>query len=214
VRKLALLGVVSVLAVLLYGWSLVTSEGKPPTPAVRNDVRAIVDLSDAQEAGLDGEPSVYEEKVDGDDLPVIRKRPTTGGGKSEELAYVESVELFIEDYRDTINEINPLVHTLLMDSRGTDQMTEAEVQDLAVLLSRMGNAPKFGAIESYPEGYDDCSQHLEIGAISLSLAADSIRGFNRTSDDEYLRDYQGLIGMYLQAVSDARSCVVSRLYSA
>ena len=213
-RKLALLGVVSVLAVLLYGWSLVTSEGEPPTPAVRDDVRAIVDLSDAREAGLGEEPSVYEEKADGDDLPVIRKRPTTGGGKSEELAYAESVEFFIEDYRDTINEINPLVHTLLMDSRGTDQMTEAEVQNLAALLSKMGNAPKFGAIESYPEGYDDCSRHLEIGAISLSLAADSIRGFNRTSDDEYLKDYQGLIGMYLQAVSDARACVVSHLYPA
>jgi hypothetical protein len=214
VRKLALLGVVSVLAVLLYGWNLVTSEGEPPTPARRDDVRAIVDLSDGRGAGLDEEPSVYEEKVDGDGLPVIRKRPTTGGGKSEELAYEESVELFIEDYRDAINEINPLVHTLLMDSRGSDQMTEAEVRNLAALLSKMGDAPKFGAIESYPEGYDDCSRHLEIGAISLSLAADSIRGFNRTSDEEYLKDYQGLIGMYLQAVSDARSCVVSQLYPA
>jgi hypothetical protein len=214
VRRLALLGVVGVLTVMLYGWSLVTSEDEPPTPAVRDDVRAIVNLPDTREAGLDKEPSVYEEKVDGDDRPMIRKRPTTGGGKSEELAYAESVELFIEDYRDAINEINPLVHTLLMDSRGTDQMTETEVQDLAALLSEMGNAPKFGAIESYPEGYDDCSRHLEIGAISLSLAADSIRGFNRTSDDEYLKDYQGLIGMYLQAVSDARTCVVSHLYSA
>ncbi len=93
-------------------------------------------------------------------------------------------------------------------------MTEAEVEDLDALLSKMGNAPKFGAIESYPEGYDDCSRHLEIGAISLSLAADSIRGFNRTSDVEYLKDYQGLIGMYLQSVSDARSCVVSQLYPA
>jgi hypothetical protein len=214
VRKLALLGVVSVLAVLLYGWSLVTSEGEPPTPAVRDDVRAIVDLSDAREAGSDEEPSVYEEKVDGDDSPVIRERPTAGGGKSEELAYEESVELFMEDYQDTINETNPLVHTLLMDSRGADQMTEAEVEDLDVLLSKMRNAPKFGAIESYPEGYEDCSRHLEIGAIALGLAADSIRGFNRTSDVEYLKDYQGLIGMYLQAVSDARSCVVSQLYPA
>ena len=208
------MGAVSVLAVLIYGWSLVASEGESPIPGVRGDGRAIVDLSDAREAGLDEEPSVYEDRVDGDDLPVIRERPTTRGGKSEELAYEESVESFIEGYRDTINEINPLVHTLLMDSRGADQMTEAEVQDLEALLSEMGNAPRFGAIGSYPEGYEDCSQDLEIGAISLSLAADSIRGFNRTSDIDYLKDYQGLIGMYLQAVSDARSCAVSHLYPA
>jgi tetratricopeptide (TPR) repeat protein len=214
VRKLVLLGAVTVLVVLLYGRSLVTSEGESPTPEGRDDGRAIVELSDAREASVDEKPSVYEVNVDGDDLPVIRARPITGGGQDKELAYEDSVELFIEFYRDTINEINPLVHTLLMHSRGDDQMTEAEVQDLNALLSEMEHAPEFGAIEFYPEGYEDCSRHLRTGGISLYLAADSIRGFNRTSDIEYLTDYQALIGMYLQAVSDARSCVAAHLYPA
>jgi hypothetical protein len=212
VRKFILLGAVTVLVVLLYGRSLVTSEGDSPTTDVRDDSRVIVGLSDAREDIVDEEPSVYEDNIDGDDLPVIRRRPNTGGGKGEELAYEDSVEWFIKFYRDTINETNPLVHTLLMQSRGAGRMTEAEVQDLDALLSDMEDAPEFGAIESYPEGYEDCSQHLEVGAVSLDFAADAIRGFNRTSDMEYLTDYQSLIGMYLQAVSDVQSCVASHLY--
>jgi hypothetical protein len=34
----------------------------------------------------------------------------------------------------------------------------------------------------------------------LGAAADSIRGFNQTTDADYLKDCQALIGMYLQAV--------------
>ena len=93
-------------------------------------------------------------------------------------------------------------------------MTKAEAEDLDARLSDMEDAAEFGAIKSYPMGYEDCNRHLEVGAISLGLAADSIRGFNQTTDADYLKDYQALIGMYLQAVVDAESCVSDHLYPA
>ena len=78
----------------------------------------------------------------------------------------------------------------------------------------MESAPDSEVVRSYPEGYGDCAASLRAGAISLKLAAGSIRGFNRSADMDYLEEYQGLIGMYLQAMSDARSCISDHLYPA
>jgi hypothetical protein len=202
VRKLVLVGALTVLVVLLYGRNLVTSEEMSYTPGVREDNRVLVDLSHAREETAGGQ------LLDAD------HDPTSGGGKEEELAYQEAVASFVSFHRDTIDETNPLVHALLMHSRGADRMTEAEVAELDDRLSDLEDAPEFGAVESYPEGYEDCSRDLGVAAVSLNLAADSIRGFNRTSDLEYLKDYRGLIGMYLQAVADAQSCVADHLYPA
>ena len=175
----------------------------------------MVDLSGAREQqDIGGEPSVYEESLEGEGPESVRSHPTPRRGKDEEFAYEEAVDSFADHYRETINETNPLVHVLVMQSRGSGRMTEAEAEDLDARLSDMEAATEFGAVESYPEGYRDCSRHLGAGAASLGLAADSIRRFNETSDAEYLMDYQALIGMYLQAVADAKSCVSDHLYPA
>jgi len=214
VRKLALLGAAVALIFVLFGRSLLTSEDKPVASRVREDTPAVVDLSGAQEKAVGEEPFLNEESLDADDPEVVHSHPTSRRGKDEEYAYQEAVDSFADYYRDTINETNPLVHVLVMQSRGSGRMTEAEAEDLDARLSDMEDAREFGAVESYPEGYEDCSRHLGVGAVSLDLAADSIRGFNETTDADYLKDYQALIGMYLQAVADAKSCVSDHLYPA
>jgi hypothetical protein len=60
----------------------------------------------------------------------------------------------------------------------------------------------------------DCDCYLRAGVTSLSLAADSIHGFNETADMEYLRDYRRLIAMYMRAVADAQWCVSDHLHQA
>ena len=214
-RKLALLGAAVTLVLLLFGRSLLTSEDKPSVSRVREDTPAIVDLSGAREQAVGGEPSLYEESLeDVEDPELVRSHPTPRRGKDVEYAYEEAVDSFADYYRDTITETNSLVYVLVMQSRGAGRMTEAEAEDLDARLSDMEDASKFGAVASYPEGYEDCNRHLGVGAISLDLAADSIHRFNETADAEYLKDYQALIGMYLQAVADAKSCVSDHLYPA
>jgi hypothetical protein len=214
VRKLALLGAAVALIFVLFGRSLLTSEDKPVASRVREDTPAVVDLSGAGEGAVGRGPTLYEESLDAGYPEPVRSHRTPRRGKDEEYAYQEAVDSFADYYRDTINETNPLVHVLVMQSRGSGRMTEAEAQLLAARLSDLEDAPTFGAVESYPKGYEACSRHLGVGAVSLDLAADSIRGFNETTDADYLKDYQALIGMYLQSVADAKSCVSDHLYPA
>jgi hypothetical protein len=214
VRKLALPGAAVVLVFLVFVQRLMTSESEPFASHVREDTSAVVDLSGTAEGAIGEDQSLYKGGLDVDEPESVRSHPTSRRGKDEEFAYEEAVDAFADHYRDTINETNPLVHALVMDSSGAGRMTQAEVEDLDARLSDLEEAPKFGAVESYPRGYEDCSRHLGVGAVSLDLAADSIRGFNATADADYLKDYQALIGMYLQAVADAKSCVSDHLYPA
>lgn len=201
---LVVLGCAMAAALLLYGAISIGPEGDPSITNVSNEDHEIADLdggrtravsggSGEEGAGLAGAPG-----------------PKSGGGH----AYEEAVDSFADFYRDTVNEVNPLVHTLLMDSEGDDRMTDDEARELGDLLSDMESAPDSEVLGSYPEGYGDCATSLRAGAVSLELAAGSIRGFNRSADMAYLEEYQGLIGMYLQAMSDARSCVSDHLYPA
>lgn len=215
VRKLVIVGaVIALISLLLFGRSLRTPEDKPLASQVREDTPEMVDLSGPREGTVGPERALYEGSLNADDPELVRSHPTSRRGKDEEYAYQEAVDSFADYYRDTINETNPLVHLLVMQSRGEGRMTEAEAEDLNAYLLELEKAPEFGAVESYPKGYEDCSRHLGAGAVSLDLAADSIRGFNETTDADYLKDYQALIGMYLQAVADAKSCVSDHLYPA
>lgn len=136
------------------------------------------------------------------------------GGEVDALVYEKRVDNFIRSYRQTVNEANPLVHALLVHSRGGERMTEGETGELKERLSIMEGAPGSRAVRAYPAGYGDCAESMELGAVSLRLAARSVRRFSETADEEYLGDYRALIGMYLQAVSEARSCVSDHLYPA
>ncbi len=213
-RKLALPGAVIVLIFLVFGQRLMTSENEPIVQHVREDTSAVVDLSGSAEGAIDEDRSLYEGVLHADAPEPVRSHPTSRRGKDEEFAYEEAVDAFADHYRDTINETNLLVHVLVMHSSGAGRMTEAEAEDLDARLSDLEDAPEYGAVETYPRGYETCSEHLGVGADSLGLAADSIRGFNATADADYLKDYQALIGMYLQAVADAKSCVSDHLYPA
>jgi hypothetical protein len=215
VRKLAILGAVIALISLLFVRGLMTPEDEPLPTRVREDTPEIVDLSGPSKRTVDPERALYEGSLNAEDDPeLVSSHPTPRRGKDEEYAYQEAVDSFADYYRDTIYETNPLVHLLVMQSRGAGRMTEAEAEDLNAYLLELERAPEFGAVESYPKGYEDCSRHLGAAAVSLELAADSIRGFNQTTDADYLKDYQALIGMYLQAVADAKSCVSDHLYPA
>ncbi len=214
-RKLVIVGaVIALISLPLFGRSLMTPENKPLVSQVREDTPEMVDLSGPREGTVGPEGALYEGSLNADDPELVRSHPTSRRGKDEEYAYQEAVDSFADYYRDIINETNPLVHLLVMQSRGEGRMTEAEAEDLNAYLLELEKAPEFGAVESYPKGYEDCSRHLGAGAVSLDLAADSIRGFNETTDADYLKDYQALIGMYLQAVADAKSCVSDHLYPA
>ena len=199
---------------LLFGRSLMTPEDKPLAPQVREDTPEMVDLSSPRRGKAKPERALYEGSLNADDPELVPSHPTSRRGKDEEYAYQEAVDSFADYYRDTINETNSLVHLLVMQSRGEGRMTEAEAEDLNAYLLELEKAPEVGAVESYPKGYEDCSRHLGAAAVSLELAADSIRGFNETTDADYLKDYQALIGMYLQAVADTKSCVSDHLYPA
>jgi hypothetical protein len=137
-------------------------------------------------------------------------------GRSSEdgRAYQQTLESFVESYGDTIDRANPLVHKMLMHSEGADPMTKAEIEELGDLLSDMGDAPDSEVIGSYPKGYEDCDGYLRAGVTSLALAANSIHGFNRSAEMEYLRDYRRLIAMYIRVAADAQWCVSDHLYRA
>ncbi len=205
-RILVVFGCVIAVALLLYGAISIEPEGDSPITNVRNEDREIVELGgEVTDVGLESSGGKGAELAGGPDLKIGK-----GGGH----AYEEAVDSFADFYRDTVNEVNPLVHTLLMDSEGDDRMTQTEARRLGDLLSEMESAPDSKVVGFYPEGYADCAASLRAGAVSLELAAGSIRGFNRSADMKYLEEYQGLIGMYLQAMSDARSCVSDHLYPA
>jgi hypothetical protein len=213
VRRLVLLGVAITLIVLLYGQRVVTPEDESSTSDLRGDTAAVGDLSDAGGGDVDGELSMHEEGRHADEPALVRSHPISRGSKAEGHAYEEAVDSFEDSYRDTIYETNLLLQALV-ESRGTGRLTEGEAKDLYAHLSDMEAAYDAEAVEGYPEGYEDCGQKLRVGAVSLGLAADSIRRFYATADAEYLKDYQALIGMYLQAVSDAETCVSDHLYPA
>lgn len=131
----------------------------------------------------------------------------SGGG-----AYLEGVEAFGREYVEVIGETGALMHVLALQRRGLDRLSEPEAGKLAGLLSRMEDAPEAGVVTSYPEGYADCGRHMKAGAYSLRFAADAIREFNRAADARKLDEYSDLIGMHLQSVSSAKSCVADHLY--
>jgi hypothetical protein len=208
VRKLVLLGVAITLIALLFGQRVVTPEDESSTSDLRGDTAAVEDLSDAGAGDVDGEGRHADEPA------LVRSHPISRGSKAEGHAYEEAVDSFEDSYRDTIYETNLLVHALVVESKGDGRLTEGEAKDLYAHLSDMEVAYESEAVEGYPEGYEECGQKLRVAAVSLDLAADSIRRFYATADAEYLKDYQALIGMYLQAVADAESCVSAHLYPA
>ena len=207
-RKLVLLGVAITLIVLMFGQRVVTPAGERFAPDPRGD------LSDTGGGDVDGDLPVHEGSLHAGESNLVRSHPVSRASKAEGHAYEEAVDSFEDSYRDTIYETNFLVHALVMESRGDGRLTEGETKDLYAHLSDMEAAYESEVVKGYPEGYDDCGQNLRVAAVSLDLAADSIRRFNGTNDADYLKDYQALIGMYLQAVSDAESCVSDHLYPA
>ncbi len=181
------------MAILLYSSVPQTSDHGPPRLDIRDGDRGLVHLASSNvEAG--GGSSL-------------------GGSNEDGEAYGEAVESFARRYGGIVDRADPLVHEMLMHSEGADTMARSDIEELADLLSEMGEAPDSEVIGSYPGGYEDCDGYLSSGATSLRLAADSVRGFNETADMEYLRDYRRLIAMYMRAVADAQSCVANRLYS-
>ena len=213
-EKLSISSCVAIVALLLYIFGSVASYKEPPIAHIWGENHKLVDLSSGRSTSVGGEGLLLLERSASTEATSMASESFVRGRSHEDgLAYQEAVEAFVESYRDTINATNPLVHKLLMHSEGAQQMTKAEAQELGSLLSDMDRTVDFEAVGSYPEGYEDCADYLKVGVISLELAADSIRGFNRTADMEYLRDYRRLITMYMRAVADAQSCVANRLYS-
>jgi hypothetical protein len=193
VSKRTLIGCAAV-AFLLYVFGSDTSDRGPPHFDIQDDNRGLAHLADGAMIAS-GSSSLGESNEDGE-------------------AYQEAVESFARSYRSTIGYANPLVHEMFMHSQGADRMTKADIEELADLLSEMKDAPDSEVIGSYPKGYEDCDSYLRAGATSLSLAADSVRGFNETADMEYLRDYRRLIAMYMRAAADAQWCATDHLHLA
>ena len=213
-EKLSISSCVAIVALLLYIFGSVASYKEPPIAHIWGENHKLVDLSSGRSTSVGGEGLLLLERSASTEATSMASESFVRGRSHEDgLAYQEAVEAFVGSYRDTISATNPLVHKLLMHSEGAQQMTKAEAQKLGCLLSDMDRTVDFEAVGSYPEGYEDCADYLKVGVISLELAADSIRGFNRTADMEYLRDYRRLITMYMRAVADAQSCVANRLYS-
>ncbi len=213
-EKLSISSCVAIVALLLYIFGSVASYNEPPIAHIWDENHKLVDLSSGKRTSAGGEGPLLRGRGGSTEANTMASESFVRGRSHEDgLAYQEAVESFVESYRDTINDTNRLVHKLLMHSEGAQQMTKAEAQELGYLLSDMDRALDFEAVGSYPEGYEDCADYLKAGVTSLDLAADSIRGFNRTADMEYLRDYRRLITMYMRAVADAQSCVANRLYS-
>lgn len=207
-RKLVLVGVAITLIVLLFGQRVVTPEGERSAPDLRGDP------SNAGGGDVDGDLSANEGSVHAGEPNLVRSHPISRASKAEGHAYEEAVDSFEDSYRDTIYETNLLVHAMVIRYKDAGGLTEGETKDLYAHLSDMEAAHESEVVKGYPEGYEDCGQKLRVAAVSLGLAADSIRRFYGTNDAEYLKDYQALIGMYLQAMADAESCVSDHLYPA
>jgi len=192
VSKRALIGCAAAVALLLHVFGSDTADRGPPHFDIQDNNHGLVHRTDGAVIAS-GSSSFGESNEDGE-------------------AYQEAVESFARYYRSTIGHANPLVHEMIMHSEGADRMTKADIEELADLLSAMKDAPDSEVIGSYPKGYEDCDGYLRAGATSLSLAADSVRGFNETADMEYLRDYRRLIAMYMRAAADAQWCAADRLH--
>jgi hypothetical protein len=215
VRKLALIGCVAVVALLLHVFGSGASDHGIPAFDIRDENHDLVDLASG-EGTLLGEGSLApRDRNGGTGAAVIASHISSLGQSNEEgNAYQGAVESFARHYSDIIDHTNPLVHEMFRHSEGLDTMTKAEAEELSGLLSDMKYAPNSGVIGSYPKGYEDCNGYLKAGATSLDLAADSVRGFNETADMEYLRDYRRLVAMYMRATADAQWCVSDHLHLA
>jgi hypothetical protein len=213
--KRALIGCVAVVALLLYVFGPGAWNHEPPAFDIGDENYGRLDLASGEHTPLSEEASALRRRSQGTG-PTAMPRASSSLGRSSEdgKAYQEAVESFAKSYSDIIEHTNPLVHKMLMHSEGTEPMTKGEIEDLGDLLSGMGEAPNSEIIHSYPKGYADCDWYLRAGVTSLSLAADSIRGFNETADMEYMRDYRRLIAMYMRAVADAQWCVSDHLHQA
>jgi hypothetical protein len=213
--KRALIRCVAVVALLLYVLGLGAWNDEPPSSDIGDEKHGRLDLAGGDHTPLSEEASALRRRGQGAGVTAMATASSFLGRSNENgEAYQEAVELFAESYGDVIEHTNPLVHKMLMHSEGADPMTKTEIEELGDLLSGMGEAPNSEIIGSYPEGYVDCDCYLRAGVTSLSLAADSIHGFNETADMEYLRDYRRLIAMYMRAVADAQWCVSDRLHQA
>jgi hypothetical protein len=194
VRERTLIGCAVVVALLLYVFGSGAPDRGPPHFDIQDDNRSLVHLADGAVMASQSS-SLGESNEDGE-------------------AYQMAVETFAQHYSDTINRANPLVHEMLMHSEGADRMPKIDIEELGDRLSEMKDAPNSEVIGSYPKGYEDCEGYLRAGATSLSLAADSVGGFNETAEMEYLRDYRRLIAMYMRAAADAQWCVSDHLHLA
>ena len=213
--KRALISCVAVVAFLLYVFGSTPSDYGPPAFDIRDENHGRVDLASGEGTSLGEEASALSRRSQVRGATAMASESSSLGRSSEDgKAYQEAVESFAESYGDTIDHTNPLVHKMLMHSEGADRMTKTEIEELGALLSDMGESLDSEVIGSYPKGYVDCDGYLRTGATSLSLAADSIQGFNETADMEYLRDYRRLIAMYMRAVADAQWCVSDHLHQA
>jgi hypothetical protein len=215
VRQRVLIGCAAVVALLLYVFGSSASEHGPPAFDIGDQNHGHVDLAGSEGILLGEEASVLRRRSRGTGAIAMASASSSLGRSTEDgKAYQEAVESFAQSYGDTIDRADPLVHKMFMHSEGADRMTEAEIEELGVLLSVMGAALDSELIGTYPKGYVDCDGYLRAGTTSLGLAADSIHGFNETADMEYLRDYRRLITMYMRAVADAQWCVSDRLHQA
>jgi hypothetical protein len=214
-RKPVVTALVVTLLLVMYGWNYAGSEGWLRTAGVPQTHAPVVDLAGSAGMSVEGGlgPDEPGQEKGGARVPVEENsasRVYDDRGRD----YEQRVGSFVRFYENAINETNPLVHGLLMQSEGADRMTEAEVEELGDLLSEIGGAPDAGVIGSDPEGYEECDGYLRAGATSLHLAAESVRGFNESPDMEYLRDYRRLISMYLRSAADAQWCVSDHLHTA
>ena len=215
VRKRALVGCVAVVALLLYVVGPGAWNQRPPAFDIGGENHGRLDLAGGEGTPPDEGSSAQHKRSEGTGTTAMASQGSSFGQSNEVgKAYQEAVESFAESYGDTIERADPLVHKMFMHSEGADRMTKTEIEELGVLLSSMGEAPNSEVIGSYPKGYEDCAGYLRAGATSLGLAADSVRGFNETADMEYLRDYRGLIAMYLRAAAEAQWCVSDHLHRA
>lgn len=131
-----------------------------------------------------------------------------GGGS----VYLEETQAFGREYVEVIGETGALIRELSRRSRRVAPLSQPEASRLAELLSRMEDAPEAGVVISYPKGYGECQRYMRAGAYSLHFAAEAIREFIRKADAEKLDEYSDLVGMHLQSMSSAKSCVADHLY--
>lgn len=197
-KGLAVLGFAMIVFAGLVWGVLSSSEGSPVEGGLEDKGAGLVELTEA----LDREASRAESAA------------RTGGAIFEGggEAYLEEVEAFGKEHVEVIRETGALTNVLVRQSRGLDRMKVSEAGRLSGLLSRMEEAPKAGVVVAYPEGYEDCGRHMRAAAYSLRFAASAIREYNHAASAGKLDDYSGLIGMHLQSMSSAKSCVADHLY--